>query len=644
MKTVAWDTETELIAPGNLAPRMVCLTSCQDGEDPQLFLAEEGCERLGEWLCDRDVMLVGQNVAYDVAVAFRQCPDLVEPFFDAYNQSRVDDTLIREQLLLIAEGKLKGWPSFRESKSGGKECVWVRPRLDLQGLVKRYAGWDMPKDDTWRLRYKELLGVPLRDWPEDAKRYALNDAKGTYQVWKAQETAQEYIPDRFQQARYALWKHLCSCRGLITDPRAVLRFKYATEEELESLEEHLIAAGLVRPGGTRNMKAAQEYMRKVCEEQGIVLRKTPAEGVALDADACEATDDQLLMDYANYSTLKAALSKDVPMLAAGTSKPVHTSFGMAESGRTTSRSNKALGAGTGNLQNLRRGAKQRKGESKEDFEARKHASGDVRECFIPRPGYTFIQADYPGLELRTLGQVCVTLFGRSKLAEALNEGKDPHAIVASTILHQPYEWVIANKKLPEVDNARQTGKVANFGFPGGLGAAKLVLFARKSYRVNITEGEARNLKQVWLATYPEMEMFFDHVNRIGDRVIQLFSNRIRGGCTYCSACNTYFQGLGADASQHAGWLLTQACFLGDGPLRGSRMVNYIHDEFHIETPLGPCAHDAAMQTSQLMMQGANVYLPDVPYKDGEIEPLLMSRWSKAARPVKDEAGRLVPWA
>lgn len=641
--TLAWDTETELIKPGNLAPKLVGLSWSRNGTDAELLSRKDAPGFIGDVLCDSDEVLVGQNIAYDVAVMFRACPDLVGPFFDAYDADRIEDTQTREQLILIAEGKLKGWPSFRDGKDGKKECIWVRPRLDLAGLVARYRGWHMPKDDTWRLRYGELIDTPLEQWPHDAVLYALNDARGTYQVWESQVSAEKFLPDRQQQTRYSLWKHLCACRGLVTDPKAVLRFKYATEQELEDLQDRLKEAGLVRKNGVRDTKAAAARMEAICEQLGIPLRRTPADGIALDADACEATDDPLLMDYANYSVLKAALTKDVPMLAAGTRDPVHTAFGMAESGRTTSRSNKALGAGTGNLQNLRRGIKQRKGESKEDFEERKKASGDVRECFIPRPGYVFIQADYPGLELRTLAQTCMTLFGESRLAEALNSGKDPHAIVAATILHKPYEWVVENKKLPEVDNARQTGKVANFGFPGGLGAAKLVLFARKSYRVDITEAEARNLKQVWLATYPEMEAFFDHVNRQGDTVEQLFSRRIRGGCTYCSACNTYFQGLGADASQYAGWLITKECFLGPGPLFGSRVVNYIHDEFHVETPLGPCAHDAAMRVSELMMQGANVYLPDVPYKPGEIEPLLMSRWSKGAKPVKDEKGRLIPW-
>jgi DNA polymerase I-like protein with 3'-5' exonuclease and polymerase domains len=79
----------------------------------------------------------------------------------------------------------------------------------------------------------------------------------------------------------------------------------------------------------------------------------------------------------------------------------------------------------------------------------------------------FLQADYEQLELRTLAQACITLFGFSKLGEALNAGRDPHTEVAARILKKDYEWCIANKKVYEVDMARQTGKVANFGFPGG---------------------------------------------------------------------------------------------------------------------------------------------------------------------------------
>jgi DNA polymerase I len=224
---------------------------------------------------------------------------------------------------------------------------------------------------------------------------------------------------------------------------------------------------------------------------------------------------------------------------------------------------------------------------------------------------------------------------------------DPHLAMGARLLGMAYEDAEANKKRDDVKHARQLAKVANFGFPGGLGAPKLVAFAAKS-GVTITEPFAKDLKKTWLEQWPEMRDFFGHVAGLTNNpeqlgtVVQLRSNRIRGGAHYTAACNTYFQGLGADATKHAGWLITKACYTDrTSPLYGSRLVAFVHDEFLLET-LEATAHEAAHELSRLMIVGANEWLPDVPFT--EVEPLLMRVWSKDAEPIYDAQGRLVPWS
>lgn len=654
MRIFAFDTETELIGPGNLAPRMVCLSyETTYGNNPNewernrsgavLRRYDDALTPLYEALIDPECIIVGQNVAYDVAVVMRQFPQLLKLWFDAYREDRVADTMIREQLTLLAEGRFKGWPK--------KDGSWQRPRFDLDGLARKHLGWELDKD-TWRLRYAEFRNTPLEDWPDGAKHYALKDAEATLGVFIQQERyleslgGSELISNQFFQTHAALGLHLIACRGIMTDPAKVLKFQQATEAEFEDLEAELIDVGLVKPGGVRDTKAAKALMEAVCEAEGIPVKKTDKGGVCLDADACEESGDHFLMSYAYYSVLKSAISKDIPMLLAGCKHPIQTSFGLAESGRTTSRSNKELNsAGTGNMQNLRRGARQRKGESKEDYEARKERSGDIRSCFVPRKGFVFAQADYEGLELHTLAEVCYHLFGFSCLGEMLNKGIDPHLKIAARILKISYEEALRRKeaKDPDVDNARQTGKVANFGFPGGLGPKKLVLFARKSYGVVITEDFARELKALWLAEFPEMGLFFDHVASLDSGiVIQIYSNRIRGGCRFTSACNTYFQGLGSDATKAALIELTRACYYDeDSVLYGSRIVAFIHDEFILEVPEDPEWADAcAHELSRIMCEAANKFLPHCPV---EAPPLLMRYWSKQAKALKNAEGLLIAW-
>jgi hypothetical protein len=323
----------------------------------------------------------------------------------------------------------------------------------------------------------------------------------------------------------------------------------------------------------------------------------------------------------------------------------------------------------------------------------------------PTGALIFASADVDGLELRTLAQSCLLLVGQSRLAEILNAGEDPHLHMAASILGIPYAEAVtrheqeadaraaardyfkglgfddqeasvqASKAVPTpVDDARQTGKVANFGFPGGLGAEKLVLFARKTYKVRLTIERARELKQIWLRTFPEFRRYFDRINGMmqpeGVTLVHLFSGRVRGNAPYCAACNSYFQGLGADATGNALFLISEACYVptpcrgcngacagcgwcagsGVSPLYGTRLVNYIHDDFMIETP-EQRGHEVAFELVRIMVQGMAPYLPDVP---ATAKPKLMRYWSKDAKqvwvpdssapPVKGKEGkRLVPW-
>ena len=268
---------------------------------------------------------------------------------------------------------------------------------------------------------------------------------------------------------------------------------------------------------------------------------------------------------------------------------------------------------------------------------------------MPRPGKVFADADYNQLELFSLGQICLDLFGESELAAVLNAGKDAHTALAADIMGVSYEEGAALKKAKDkpFDQARQTAKVANFGFPGGLGAAKLVLFARKAYKVVLTPERARELKQQWFGRWPEMRLFFDRIAALTSNPMGLGEctlprvGMIRAGARFTELCNTHFQGLAAAAAKRAGWLIARACYTDrSSPLWNARPVNFIHDQWIVEVDDSPLAHDCAMELSRLMGEGARELLPDCTPK---AEPLLARCWSKRACPVFDAYGRLVPW-
>ena len=328
------------------------------------------------------------------------------------------------------------------------------------------------------------------------------------------------------------------------------------------------------------------------------------------------------------SGVEKVLNTYVPVLLQGTQYPITPTFNeLVASGRTSSVNP--------NLQNPPR-------------------KGGIRECFVPRRGYYYAFCDYSFIELCTLAQSCLEMFGWSEMADAINAGLDPHLDMAASMLGIPYEEAIALKKQKDtvITEYRQMSKALNFGYPGGLGAAKFVEYARAGYGVSLTEAEARRKKEEWYKKWPEMRLYHQHFGSmaLGDRqftVVQPGSNRVRGGCFFPAACNTVFQGRAADGAKRAGWYIAKECYLkdpyrdgsGPTPLYGARPVLFVHDEFILEVPIAT-AHEATLRLSDVMIAGMREVVPDV--KVGT-EYAIATRWYKGAEAAYDENKRLIPW-
>ncbi len=670
----AWgfDTETELIRPGVLAPPMACLTHADASCNGILHANDAEAKALmSRKLSDPSVRIVGQNVAFDMGVVAEKWPDLVIPIFAAYDADRVTDTMLRMQLIDIAQGTYRG----RHNADG----TYTKYGYSLEDIARRILKVQLRKDG-YRMRYGSFIDVPLEAWPARAEElqleargmleafhltgrtekslnkegkaflkelealvtdsplrcieYPIDDAIYTLKVHDVQETAPAaWLVDQFYQCRGAFALHLSSAHGLRTEGTAVRALKMKTEAKLVDVTARLQAVGFVRADGSRDTKKVAAHMLAVCAREDLPVRRTDKEGVCLDSDACEATEDALLVDYANYSGLQKTLDSDIPMLEAGTMQPVHTRYGLAESGRTTS-------SGP-NIQNFAK-------------------SGGVRECFVPRPGNVFPQGDYPQLELFTLAQCCYTWLGYSTLGDMLKKGIDPHTSFAATLAGVSYEEgaKLAKTKGHFKDNLRQIAKVFNFGKPGGLGPAKLVTLANTDAYGNVKFDEdpekaivkAKEYGKVWLETFPEMKDYFARVNTLLKNkekratVTLPGTGFVRGGAPYCAACNTGFQGLGAACAKNALYLVARAQYAEPASvLYGTRTAWFVHDEIAIEAPEAT-AHECALELVRLMIVGANEFLPDVPYTAEKMAdvPTIMRRWSKDAKQVWHN-GRLIPW-
>lgn len=237
---------------------------------------------------------------------------------------------------------------------------------------------------------------------------------------------------------------------------------------------------------------------------------------------------------------------------------------------------------------------------------------EFRKCFIPREDHVFLIADYSTVELCTLAQTCIDLYGSSRMADVINDGLDIHEWFASILL---------NKEMAAVTKEeRSYAKACNFGFPGGLGTKQFLEYAQHTYGIqNLTIKDAKRFKNIWLEAFPEMLQYLstEGLKFRGSMQAITTTGRIRAKCNYTQAKNFPFQGLAADGTKLALFKLIQQNF---------RVINYIHDEFVIELKDNLELNQQKALAILTMKQSMEEVCPNVEIKIGST---LSDHWAKA---------------
>ena len=196
---------------------------------------------------------------------------------------------------------------------------------------------------------------------------------------------------------------------------------------------------------------------------------------------------------------------------------------------------------------------------------------EIRRAVIADPGCLILSADYSQIELRLMA----CLSGDENMVHAFNSGADIHRATAAKIYHIPMEEV--------TDNQRRNAKTANFGIIYGISAFGL------SERLGIPRGEAKDLIQGYLATYPGVQAYMDrsietarkkgYVETICGRKRYLpditSRNAVVRGYAERNAINAPLQGSAADIIKRA-----MIDIYRDMQAAGlkSRMILQVHDE------------------------------------------------------------------
>lgn len=359
-------------------------------------------------------------------------------------------------------------------------------------------------------------------------------------------------------------------------------------------------------GGTGAPKKCEECRATGLDLAGVPVPRTETGDVGRGRDALDESGDEFLMQYSGYTEDAKLRDVYIPFLRSARRAVADGWVDIP----LTLRPNPILETGR---------------TSYDGVILLLPRSGGVRDCIVARPGHVLCSCDYTAGELITNAQSLLRIVGWSRLAEALCAGVAVHNSLAAQVAGISYDdyqkrW----KNEVFLKELRQAAKPANFGFPGRMGALKLVLQQRKQgpdtecpggpadlgggkrgYKglrfcvlmdraercgdAKVTEWRGRpcpptcraciecadRLRHAWLRQWPEHEPYFQFVQEIeeGDRdmgagpgiVVQHVSRRERGGATGNAIANGFFQALLADAAKSALRRASRECY--DGALR-----------------------------------------------------------------------------
>lgn len=504
------DTETEVIEDPHI-PRLALASAC-DGANAWL-IRPDGLSLFLER--NQNATFIFQNVAFDYHVIQAHAPDSnVLPA--ALDSGRVKDTMLFDMLIRL--GASDAYPDAR----------------DLGWLSAHYAAVsDIDKNDPFRMRYSELLGVDWSDPTIDPGfwSYAIADPIATWLVYRAQLERAEHIAARRGvpaavsgrfgplsldiQVKASVAFAALRRRGIAVDVTRAETARDALKARMRECYESVMdsgvnAEGLFKPtkadgpsllsdagkkgepaltptgGPSLSLKTLQAVLLDVAadieKDTGTPVEIPRTDRGAVSTSAKEWGDFSHLHPFISAWAELVETSKLIQFFKHFERPSVHPRYTvMVRTGRTS--------ASGPNVQQIPRGS-------------------DLRGVFVPSPGHYLLATDYAFIELRTLASVCEQRFGYSVLADVIRKGIDPHVYTAALVNGmEPGEFIGLKKSDPDKFKAdRQAAKAINFGIPGGLGPRTLAVYARRTYGVaDMTQERARELREKLITeVYPEI--------------------------------------------------------------------------------------------------------------------------------------------
>jgi hypothetical protein len=262
-RPLALDTETEPITDERVVPRLA-LATASDGRTHVIIHPD----RLGEFLLlHRDAYFVGHNVQYDVWVIDQHLmgrgdEEARRVLWGACDRGRLLDTQALDMLLQLGTGRFRKAPQTARGK-GKADDTKVYPG-NLAEVAADYTVLRVTKDDPYRLRFGELIGLSEREWAgveQGFFEYAVRDAVTTNRLYPALADAAyklmlAYGLDR-RAARYEI------------RPDALEKFGYLSE--VIQVQAGVVLAHMFRRGVRVDLEKARELGAKYRNELTSII-------------------------------------------------------------------------------------------------------------------------------------------------------------------------------------------------------------------------------------------------------------------------------------------------------------------------------------------------------------------------------------
>ena len=500
-----------------------------DGVPDQLD-PETVMDKLRPVMEDADILKIGQNIKYDWTILSRYGLNIKGPVFD---------TMVAAYLLNPA-----------------------RRGYSLDQIALDYL-------DHKTITYQEVTGsgksavcfsqVPV----ETAVPYACEDADITFMAYEllSEKLKQDGLADLFEKIEMPLVSVLMAMemRGVMVDRDALLALSRDFEDQLADLEKVIFSLA----GEEFNINSPQQLGVILFEKLGLPTQKKTKKktGYSTDADVLTALADHhelpaALLRHRTLSKLKSTYADALFGLINPETGRIHTSFNQ------TATATGRLSSTDPNLQNI---------------PIRTEEGRRIRRAFIPRPGWTFVGADYSQIELRILAHYSQDPI----LIEAFEKGEDIHTRTASEVFQVFPEMI--------TEDVRRQAKAINFGIVYGISPFGL------SRDLGISQKMAKNYIDSYLDRYSGVKRFMDEAVQAARETKQtrtLFGrvryladiesrNATVRGFAERAAINTPIQGTAADIIKLA--MIGVEAALKKKNLAAVMLLS-VHDELVLESP------------------------------------------------------------